>query len=157
MEARTMKTLVVALTLALAPGLAQAAEGWARLSNRPNQLYAYRLDTVKPAVGGVGEVTVIDFSGDGFDYKGRLVRFTVARRAIDCAAWTYKLSTVTLYDIDGGRIADLAIDLAPQDSRPLLADKDLHRLVCEGRQPTALETADSLAGVMAQLKAARRP
>lgn len=151
------KTLVIALTLALAPGLAHAAEGWARLSNLPNQLYAYRLDTVQPAVGGIGAVTVIDGGGDGFDYKGRLVRFTVARRTIDCAAWTYKISTVTLYDVDGGRIADLAIDLAPQDSRLLLADKDLHRLVCEGRDPGPLETAGSLAAVMTQLKAARRP
>ena len=148
-----MKAFVLALTVALAPGLAQAAERWVRISNLGNQLYAYQPDTVAPASGGIGEVTVVHYDRAGFAHQGRQVHFTLARRRIDCAAWTYGLTSAVLYDRDGGRIAELALTVPPQDSRLLLADKALHRLVCEGRTPPALETADSLPAAMAQLKA----
>lgn len=150
-----MRLIALAVTFALAPGLAQAAESWVRISNLGNQLYAYRPDTVAPATGGVGEVTVVHYDPVGFDYQGRRVRFSVARRKIDCAAWTYGVSSAVLYDNDGGRIVELALNMPPQDSRLLLADKALHRLVCEGRTPSGLETADSLPAAMTQLKAAR--
>ena len=148
-----MKAYILALSVVLAPGLAVAAEPWVRISNLGNQLYAYQPATVAAASGGTGEVTVVHYDRAGFDYQGRRVHFTVARRRIDCAAWTYSLSTAALYDRDGSRVAELALTVAPQDSRVLLADKALHRLVCEGRTPPALETADSLPAAMAQLKA----
>ena len=148
-----MKAYIIALAVALAPGLAQAAEPWVRISNLGNQLYAYQPGTVAAASGGTGEVTVVHYDRAGFDYQGRRVHFTLARRKIDCAAWTYGLSTAVLYDRDGGRVAELALTIPPQDSRLLLADKALHRLVCEGRTPPPLESADGLPAVMAQLKA----
>lgn len=44
-----MRLIALAAAVALAPGLAQAAESWVRISNLGNQLYAYRPDTVAPA------------------------------------------------------------------------------------------------------------
>lgn len=97
---------------------------------------------------------MVHYDPVGFDYQGRRVRFSVARRKIGCATWTYGVSSAVLYDNDGGRIGELALTMPLQDSRLRLADKALHRLVCEGKTPSGLQT-DSLPAAMAQLKAAR--